>query len=91
MRYLLITVLTTGLTGCIASSGIIQTGRPDTYSMTVMVAPFNGGGATAQRIVLTDANDFCQQQGRALVPEDISAAGELRYPPTGSMLRFRCL
>jgi hypothetical protein len=56
-----------------------------------MVAPINGGGAMAQRIVLTDANDFCQQQGRVFVLNSMSPAGDLRYPPTGSVLRFRCL
>ena len=91
MRYLLMAVVAIALTACIASSGIISAGRLDTYAITVMVAPINGGGAMAQRIVLTDANDFCQQQGRVFVPDNVSAAGDLRYPPTGSMLRFRCL
>ena len=91
MRYLLMAVVAIALTACIASSGIIPAGRLDTYAITVMVAPINGGGAMAQRIALTDANDFCQQQGRVFVPDNVSAAGDLRYPPTGSMLRFRCL
>ena len=91
MRYLLIAAVTTGLTGCIASTGVIPAGRPGTYAITAMVAPINGGGATAQRIVLNDADDFCQEQGRTFVPDNMSPAGDLRYPPTGSTLRFRCL
>ena len=91
MRFLLMAVVATGLTAWIASSGIIPAGHLDTYAITVMVAPINGGGAMAQRIALTDANDFCQQQGRVFVPDNVSAAGDLQYPPTGSMLRFRCL
>lgn len=91
MRYLPITFVAAGLAGCIGSSGILPGGHPDTYTVTEMVAPINGGGAAARNIALTEAADFCRDQGRVFVLGETSPAGDLRYPPTGSRLTFQCL
>jgi hypothetical protein len=56
-----------------------------------MVAPINGGGAAARNIALTEASDFCQDQGQAFVLGEMVPGGDLRYPPTGAKLTFRCL
>lgn len=90
MRMLFIAVLAAGLAGCIASSGILPTGFPDTYAVTEMVAPLNGGGVAARRIALTEAASFCSEQGRVSVVDSIEPGGDLRYPPTGATVTFHC-
>jgi hypothetical protein len=60
-------VLVVPLLGCTSSSGILPAG-PDTYTVTERLAPVRGGGTEAQRIALTEANTYCQQQNRVFVP-----------------------
>ena len=71
-------ILTAGLlllvTGCAATSGIVPVG-PNTYALSEMRAPVRGGGAEARRVVLAEADGFCQQQGRAFVPVDMRPDG----------------
>ena len=88
---LFIAVLASGLAGCIASSGILPTGVPDTYAVTEMVAPLNGGGVAARRIALTEAALFCIEQGRVSVVDNIESGGDLGYPPTGATVTFHCM
>jgi hypothetical protein len=49
-------------------------------------APVRGGATEAERVALTEANDFCSQNGRQFVPTTMS-----QVPPTGYTVTFRCL
>jgi hypothetical protein len=80
------------LAGCATSTGILPAG-PDTYTVTEHVAPVRGGGSEAERVALTEANQFCVQQGRVFVPVTMGAV-----PSTidvtitnGYAVTFRCL
>ncbi len=77
---------------CAASTGILPAG-PDTYTVTERLAPVRGGGTEAQRIAMTEANTFCEQQGRRFLPLSMSDPGNLSNPygPTGYTVTFRCL
>jgi hypothetical protein len=78
--------------GCAHSTGILPAG-PDTYTISERVAPLRGGGAEAERSALTQASDFCAQQGRQFVPNNMGQSGNLTNPsgPTGYTVTFRCL
>ena len=80
------------LVGCACSTGILPAG-PETYTVTERLAPVRGGGTEAERIALTEANTYCQQQNRVFVPVTMDQAGNLNNPygPTGYAVTFRCL
>jgi hypothetical protein len=80
------------LTACAASTGILPAG-PDTYTVTERLAPVRGGGTEAQRVAMTEANVFCERQGRQFLPLSMNDAGSLTNPygPTGYTVTFRCL
>jgi hypothetical protein len=80
------------LTGCASGTGILPAG-PDTYTLSERFAPVRGGGEEAQRDTLTKANEYCQQQGRVFVPNNMGQSGNLANPygPTGYTVTFRCL
>jgi hypothetical protein len=80
------------LTACAASTGILPAG-PDTYTVTERLAPIRGGGTEAQRVAMTEANAFCEKQGRRFLPLSMNDAGSLTNPygPTGYTVTFRCL
>jgi hypothetical protein len=80
------------LAGCATSTGILPAG-PNTYTITEKYAPIRGGGDEAERSALTRANEFCTQQGREFVPNNMDQAGNLSNPygPTGYTVTFRCL
>ena len=84
-------LLTTLLTGCALSSGVVPVG-PDTYVLSEMRAPVRGGGAEAQRVVLAEADEFCRQQGRSVVLLDLRPDGDPRtqYWPTAFDATFQC-
>lgn len=81
------------LMGCTTSSTGVLPAGPNTYTVTEVVAPIQGGGALAEQKALTEANANCQQQGRLFVPDTMNQAGNLinRYGPTGYTVTFRCL
>jgi hypothetical protein len=56
-------------------------------------APVRGGGDEAERVVLTKANEFCTQQGRAFVAAMMGQSGNMANPygPTGYTVTFKCL
>lgn len=56
-------------------------------------ATVRGGGDEAQRDALTKANDYCAQQGRQFVPNNMGQSGNLANPygPTGYAVTFNCL
>ena len=80
------------LFGCASSTGILPAG-PDTYTISEKFAPIRGGGEEAERSALTKANEFCAQQGRQFVPNNMGQSGALGNPhgPTGYTVTFRCL
>jgi hypothetical protein len=92
MRYLVIVALGAALGGCASSTGVLPAG-PDTYTISEKFAPIRGGGEEAERVALTRANEFCVQQGRQFVPNNIGQSGNLANPygPTGYTVTFRCL
>ena len=79
------------LVGCSMGSGIVPIG-PDTYALSEMRAPVRGGGAEAQRAVLTEAAGFCQQQGRSVALLELRPDGDPRgrYWPTAFDATFQC-
>ena len=94
MRYSRVTILAAGaLAACTTNSTGILPAGPNTYTVTEVVAPIQGGGAAAQQKALTLANAFCQQQGRVFVPNTMNQAGNLANPygPTGYAVTFQCL
>jgi hypothetical protein len=80
------------LAGCATSTGILPAG-PNTYTISEKFAPIRDGSDEAERSVLTKANEFCAQQGRQFVPNNMGQAGSLLNPhgPTGYSVTFRCL
>src|ERR1700712_797822 len=92
MRILGIVALGATLGNCASSTGILPAG-PDTYTLSERFAPVRGGGDEAQRDALTKANEFCAQQGRQFVPNNMGQAGNLANPygATGYAVTFKCL
>jgi hypothetical protein len=91
MRILGIVALCAALGGCASSTGILPAG-PDTYTITERYAPIRGGSDEAERGALTKANEFCGQQGRQFVPNNMSqSAGIVSSNNTGYTVTFKCL
>ena len=92
MRTLATATLALLVTGCAITSGIVPVG-PNTYAVSEMRAPVRGGGQEARRVVLAEANGFCQRQGRAFVPVDLRPDGDpwTPYWPTAFDATFQCL
>lgn len=93
MRYLFLLLGSAAvLVGCASSTGILPAG-PDTYTLSEKFAPVRGGGDEAQRVALTEANEFCAKQGRQFVPAMMGQSGALTNPygPTGYTVTFKCL
>lgn len=90
LRYLAIAIATVSLGGC-AGTSIIPTGYPDEFFINEMVAPFIGGGVAARGIAIDEGVDFCRDHNRVFVLDHIRPGGDLRYPPTGSTVTFRCV
>jgi hypothetical protein len=87
----LASILVCLLACCAASTGILPAG-PDTYTVTERFAPARGGGTEAQRVAMTEANNFCEQQERKFFPLNMGEAGrQTGSGPTGYFVTFRCL
>jgi hypothetical protein len=80
------------LAGCASSTGVLPAG-PDTYTLSEKYAPVRGGGDEAERVALTEANDYCTQKGRVFLPNNMGQAGNTASPygPNGYTVTFRCL
>ncbi len=90
MRYSLFAlVFIIFITGCAESTGVLPAG-PGTYTVTARLAPIRGGATEAQRVALTEANAFCQQQNRVFVPMTMDQVGGL-WGMTGYSVTFQCL
>ena len=92
MRFLAIVALCAALGGCATSTGILPAG-PDTYTISERYAPIRGGSDEAERDALTKANEFCSQQGRQFVPNNMGqTAGMMNQnTTTGYAVTFKCL
>lgn len=64
MRLITATIIVLVLAGCSTGSGVLPSG-PDTYTISERRAPVLGGAMKAKEVALTEANDFCQQKGKA--------------------------
>ena len=85
--HIFISLILVILAGCTRSSGILKVG-PDTYTTWAAASPVRGGAAEARRIVLSEANEYCEQLGKEILVTNLGtslqAAGQ-------SELTFRCL
>jgi hypothetical protein len=85
------TALGVGLASCAAGTGILPAG-PDTFTVTEHYAPIRGGTATAQKVALTEANEFCEGRGQKFMPISMGTRPGMTEPnPTGYSVTFRCL
>lgn len=79
------------MTSCAASSGILPAG-PDTYTVTERFSAIRGGSLTAQKVSMTEASQFCTQQGKEFFPLDMEELPGMTTPVnTGYSVTFRCL
>src|ERR1700741_4038406 len=91
-RFFLMAMMALSLVGCATSTGIIPI-APGIYSVSEMRAPVLGGGAEARRVVLDEANYFCQSQALFFKPLDLRPDGDSRTPyyPTAFDATFQCV
>ncbi len=80
------------MTGCAFSTGIVPVGT-DTYTVSEMRSPAQGGGPAAIRAVMAETSAFCEQQNRVLVPMALRPDGDpyTPYYPTAYDATFRCV
>lgn len=76
------------LVGC-HSSGILKLG-PDTYTASATAASILGGDSEARRKVITEANEFCAQQGKEILVKNVGSARSLNGSGKAE-ITFRCL
>lgn len=87
----LIAIMGIALTACAASTGILPAG-PDTYAVTAKFAPIRGGSLAAQPEALSEAQTFCQSQGRVFVAVQMGeTAPKADVGSTGYQIVFKCL
>lgn len=89
MKYLFVTVAAISLTGCISSSGVLPMG-PDTYSISVHAAPVRGQ-AGAKKAALTEANQYCMQQGKTMLVKSMDHSTFSSLPGDDLNIIFQCL
>jgi len=74
------------LVGCSThSSGVLKVG-PDTYTVSTSAGPWAGGIVEAKRMALSEANQYCAQQGKDIF---VISKEDPRMGPTE--VTFRCL
>jgi hypothetical protein len=78
------------LTACSQGTGILPAG-PDTYTVTKHRAPVLGGAKEAQRVAMTEANDYCVQSGRKFFPLNMAEQAAVPAGGPGYSVTFRCL
>jgi len=80
------------ITGCAASTGILPAG-PDTYTVTERFSAVRGGATEAQRVAMTESNDFCEHAGKKFFPLNMKQEASLTggTAQTGYTVLFRCL
>lgn len=76
--------------GCAESSEPEQMGR-DTYSLSAAASPLRGGVFGARKIALHDAGQYCRNNGREILVNNVSSH-TLNSEGAGSVdVVFRCL
>lgn len=86
----LVFLLLWGIAACTQGTGILPA-RPDTYTVTEHRAPILGGASEAERVALTEANDYCEQQSRKFVPLHMAQQPTVPAGGPGYSVAFRCL
>jgi hypothetical protein len=79
-----------GVVACSQTTGVLPAG-PDTYTVAEHRAPILGGASEAQRVALTEANDYCEQQGRKFFPLHMAEQPTVQAGGPGYSVTFRCL
>lgn len=82
--------LSTLVAGCAMSPGILPV-RPDTYTVAEHYAIARGGTVAAERVTLTEANEFCEPRGREFLPIDKTHPTPIVFGPVDYTVRFRYL
>lgn len=80
------------LASCTRSTGVLLQ-SPDTYSISARSSPILGGAAKAKELVLSEANELCQQKAAPLIPvTETESADPLAksHINTRYTLIFRC-
>ena len=91
MKLTLITILLMSLVGCGATSGGVQKLGPDTYTVSSQVM-FGPGKASASRAAaLSEAERFCEGQGKEVLVDGYSTQGHSMSLTGDSEVRFKCL
>jgi len=73
------------------STGVLPVG-PDTYTVSENYAIARGGQLAAERVALTEANEFCEQRGRKFLPVNMTQPSPIAaISPVGYSVTFRCL
>lgn len=83
-------IISTLLTGCAQSSGVLKMG-PDTYSVSVHAAPARGGESGARNLALTEANGKCAAEGKEILVTNISSGRSTHLPGGTVEVTFQCL
>ena len=87
-------LLVLALAACSAGTGVLPVG-PDTYTVQEHRAPILGGGSEAQRAAITEATEYCESQGKKLLPLNTTQSGlpvnQAVYGNTSYSMTFRCL
>jgi hypothetical protein len=85
-----ILTLTLALSACAQGTGTLPAG-PDTYTVTEHRAPVLGGASEAQRAAMTEANDYCSQDGKKFFPLNMAQQPTVPAGGPGYSVTFRCL
>lgn len=85
----LLSLAALAVAGCASSSGVLKLG-PDTYSVSAVAPPGEGGRTGAQRIALTEANQHCAQQSREILVTNMAGSSD-PMGRGGFQVTFRCL
>ena len=72
------------LFSCTSSSGVVKLG-PDAYTVSASAPPLQGGSAKAQKIALSEANEFCAKSGNEI------HVIELKVSSYNADVIFRCV
>lgn len=89
MKYFLTATAIVLLSGCVNSSGVLPVG-PDTYSISVHAAPVRGL-AGARKAALTEANQYCQSQGKSILVKNMDNSTFSSLPGDDVSIIFQCL
>ena len=89
MKYICFAAVMISLTGCVNSSGVLPMG-PDTYSISVHAAPVRGQ-AGAKKAALTEANQYCLNQGKTILVKNMDHSTFSSLQGDDISIIFQCL